>query len=181
MSNITRVALLVLALAPATTAMGQQPSPYAGQQNRPIKALSDEEILSYLNGDGMGYAKAAELNRYPGPRHVLDLAPKLDLTEPQRQRLERIYQVMHADAVRLGTRIIQEEAALDSLFESRTIDQRHLRATVEDLARLSGELRLTHLRAHLEVTRILAPDQIIHYVALRGYAADSAQAGHEHH
>jgi hypothetical protein len=31
----------------------------------------------------MGMAKAAELNGYPGPRHVLDLSPELHLTDAQ--------------------------------------------------------------------------------------------------
>jgi hypothetical protein len=45
--------------------------PYAGQQARSIKALSDEEIAALRKGEGMGMAKAAELNGYPGPVHVL--------------------------------------------------------------------------------------------------------------
>ena len=182
MTNIKFIALAVVALTAAASAAAQQPSPspYAGQQDRPLKALSDDEIKSYLNGEGMGYAKAAELNRYPGPRHVLDLASQLSLTELQRQRVSQIYKAMHADAVRLGTRIVRQEAMLDSLFSGRTIDEQRLRATVEDVARLQGELRFTHLRAHLAVTRMLAPDQIMKYVELRGYAGDSTHAGHQH-
>jgi len=42
-------------------------SPYAGSENREIKALSTDEIASYLQGKGMGFAKAAELNHHPGP------------------------------------------------------------------------------------------------------------------
>ena len=36
-------------------------------------------VQSYLSGAGMGYAKAAELNRHPGPMHVLELADQLKL------------------------------------------------------------------------------------------------------
>lgn len=50
--------------------------PYAGQQERMIKALSTSEIDGLKKGKGMGLAKAAELNHYPGPRHVLDEASK---------------------------------------------------------------------------------------------------------
>jgi hypothetical protein len=39
--------------------------PYAGQQARTIKALSDEDIAALRKGEGMGMAKAAELNGYP--------------------------------------------------------------------------------------------------------------------
>ena len=37
-------------------------NPYAGQQARMIKALSDEDIAVLRKGEGMGMAKAAELN-----------------------------------------------------------------------------------------------------------------------
>jgi hypothetical protein len=57
-----------------------------GQQTRTIKALSDDsddDIAALLKGEGMGMAKAAELNDYPGPAHVLTLALELKLTENQ--------------------------------------------------------------------------------------------------
>ena len=41
-------------------------TPYAGQQTQTIKALWDDEIAALRNGEGMGMAKAAELNGYPG-------------------------------------------------------------------------------------------------------------------
>jgi hypothetical protein len=56
-------------------------TPYAGQQARTIKALSDDEVTALSKGEGMGMAKAAELNGYPGPVHVLALAAQLGLTE----------------------------------------------------------------------------------------------------
>lgn len=148
---------------------GAQRSPYAGQQDRPIKALSDDEILSYLNGEGLGYDKAAELNRYPGPREVLNLAAPLGLTEPQKQRVQGIYDEMHEKAAMLGKEIVSREAVLDSLFSGRIVDSAGLRSLVTEIARLQGELRAANLQAHLAVTRILAPDQIIAYDRLRGY------------
>ena len=45
--------------------------------------FSDEQRSQYLNGEGMWLAKAAELNHYPGPRHVLDIADKLGLSPDQ--------------------------------------------------------------------------------------------------
>src|SRR4051812_44950792 len=63
---------------------------YAGQQARSIKALSDEDIAALRNGDGMGMAKAAELNGYPGPRHVLALARELQLTDAQIKQVKEI-------------------------------------------------------------------------------------------
>jgi hypothetical protein len=81
--------LLVAALcAPLLVA---DESPYAGEEARAIKALSDQEIEAYLSGQGMGYAKAAELNSYPGPKHVLELARELGLTPAQEEQTLTIH------------------------------------------------------------------------------------------
>ena len=58
-------------------------SPYAGEQSRSIKSLSQQDVADYMAGKGMGCAKAAELNGYPGPAHVLELADQLALTPSQ--------------------------------------------------------------------------------------------------
>lgn len=58
----------VIASVVAGTAIAAVGNPYTGQENREIKALSPQEIEGYLNGLGMGYAKAVELNQFPGPR-----------------------------------------------------------------------------------------------------------------
>jgi hypothetical protein len=56
----------------ATPTGGQQggDGTYAGQQTRAIKALSSQEEQDLRLGRGMGLAKAAELNGYPGPMHT---------------------------------------------------------------------------------------------------------------
>ena len=66
-------------------------SPYVGQESRGIKALSPEDVDAYLAGKGMGLAKAAELNGYPGPAHVLELASQLSLTSDQRARTQALF------------------------------------------------------------------------------------------
>jgi hypothetical protein len=76
-----RVLLLAAAVCRLTTAVQAADMPYAGQETRTIKALSDEHIAALRKGEGMGVAKAAELNGYPGPVHVLALAAQLGLTE----------------------------------------------------------------------------------------------------
>ncbi len=45
-------------------------SPYAGFEDRPIKALEPAEVAAYLGGERMRYALAAKLNHYPGPKHA---------------------------------------------------------------------------------------------------------------
>jgi hypothetical protein len=69
-----------------------QTSPYAGQEQRPIKALSDQEVAALLAGQGAGFAKAAELNGYPGPMHVLELADRLALSADPLRHVARLRQ-----------------------------------------------------------------------------------------
>lgn len=49
-------------------------SPYVEKLDSPVRGLSSEEVANLLNGKGAGYARTAELNGYPGLRHVLDLS-----------------------------------------------------------------------------------------------------------
>ena len=65
-------------------------SPYAGMPTRAIKALSDQQIADLRAGRCMGMALPAELNGYPGPAHVLELADKLELTPDQRASVQAL-------------------------------------------------------------------------------------------
>jgi hypothetical protein len=165
-----RVWLCALLLAsPGLASAQHQHAPYAGQEHRQIKALSEAEVQALLQGRGMGLAKAAELNHYPGPLHVLELAAALQLSEAQRTAVQQIYDRMHAEAVRLGQLIIAQEQALDRLFARDAAAGPPLPSTVGEIARLQGELRLVHLQAHVETRALLAPEQVATYDALRGY------------
>src|SRR4051812_3010102 len=93
----------------------QAQSPYAGMQNRSIKALSDQQVADLEAGRGMGLAMAAELNGYPGPSHVLELADKLELTPDQRRRIKALFDAMKAEAVPLGSKLIEQEADLEAI------------------------------------------------------------------
>jgi hypothetical protein len=78
---------LIASIAFVTSVHAQ--TPYAGMQGRSIKALSDQQIADLNTGRGMGLALAAELNGYPGPSHVLELADKLELSAEQRASMQR--------------------------------------------------------------------------------------------
>jgi hypothetical protein len=100
--------------------LAEPPStPYAGQQNRIINALSEEEIAELLKGEGMGMARAAELNGYPGPIHVLTLARELKLTPTQRQQIQAIFDRMNAAAKPLGAKLVEHDRVLDQAFADR--------------------------------------------------------------
>jgi len=171
------LAPVALLFAVSTTA--QQP-PYAGREARPIKALSADEIAAYLAGEGMGLALAAELNGYPGPRHVLDLADSLVLSDTQRAAVQGMFDAMLVEARRLGAAIVESERRLDDAFAEGSVDGRSLETVLGRIGALQAELRFTHLAAHLAVRDVLSPDQIDRYRRLRGYAAP-ADAGHVHH
>ena len=117
----------------------------------------------------MGLARAAELNQYPGPKHVLELAVELGLNAEQRSAVEAIREAMLEQARRLGEEIIEKERHLNMRFAHRHIDGDRLRAATDEIASLRGELRFTHLRAHLETRALLSSDQIEAYDRLRGY------------
>jgi len=177
------VAILVPAAAPAAPAT-QDASPYAGMETRAIKALSAEEIEGYLAGNGMGFAMPAELNGYPGPKHVLDLASDLGLTEEQAAATRKVFDEMKKEAVALGASLVERERELDALFAGSRASEESLKEKVSEAGRTREELRLAHLRAHLAMKEILSAEQIAAYVKLRGYGAgfvhDPAMH-HQHH
>lgn len=175
---IDRLIIACVALCAATLAQAQHAQPYAGQQSRAIKALSDAEVKQYLEGAGLGYALAAELNRYPGPMHVLELADKLQLTADQRARTAELMQHHKFEARALGRKLVDAEQALDELFRSARADQATLAAQVRAVALAQGEYRLSHLETHRRMRALLTEEQVSRYDALRGYAAGTAQAPH---
>jgi hypothetical protein len=132
--------LVVMAVFPAFA-----DTSYAGLQQRPDKALSAQQIDDLRAGRGMGMALAAELNDYPGPRHVLDLSDKLGLglTPAQRKRVSR-------------------------LFAQKRAGDAELRSITAVIARRNGDLRYVHLGYHLSVRGLLSDRQIARYATLRG-------------
>lgn len=157
-----------------------QADPHAAQQAREIKALSPAEIDDLLAGRGMGLARAAELNGYAGPAHVLELADRLGLTPAQIAATQALFARMSAEARALGAAIVDAERDLDAAFGRRAIDEDSLRAKVDAVAALQGRLRAVHLRAHLAQAALLSPEQIARYDALRGYAGPAPHGGRRH-
>jgi LTXXQ motif family protein len=151
-------------------------TPYAGMQTRSIKALSEQQIADLNAGRGMGLALAAELNGYPGPLHVLELADKLELSADQRADMQRLFDAMKAEALPLGAKLIEQEAELDRQFATRSITPESLKASTTAVAVTQGMLRETHLRYHLSTGSILTPAQMTKYAELRGYSS-----GHKRH
>jgi Spy/CpxP family protein refolding chaperone len=170
--------LVLIALAP--TALAQSQQPYAGLESRSIKALSEQQITDLRAGRGMGLALAAELNGYPGPMHVLELANALGLTSEQRAKMQELFAAMKAEALPLGERLIAQEAELDRAFAGKTITAATLAASTDAIGATHAALRQAHLKYHLFTIEALTPTQIEQYAALRGYKG-GAQHPHRQH
>ena len=171
-------ALVVVLVGVAPAAWPQTHQPYAGLQARPVKALSDQQIADLKAGRGMGLALAAELNGYPGPLHVLELATPLGLSDDQRAKVTALFDAMKQEAVALGERLIAAETALDRQFADKTVTPSGLGEATRDIASLQGELRLAHLKYHLATLELLTPEQAAHYSSLRGYGGGQHAPGH---
>ncbi len=164
------VTLLVIGMSMFSVVLqASQQAPYAGQEQRLVKALSSAETEGLLSGKGMGLAKAAELNHYPGPLHVLQIMKDLGLSQQQQLQTQQLYASMKSEAIRIGQLIIEEEQRLDELFASKKVTNKLLKSGLNKIAVLRGELRYVHLKAHLQQTTILSAEQISRYDQLRGY------------
>lgn len=179
MNNKTKIAL-VLALA-MLSGPALANSPYAGEENRDIKALSKSQIEGLLSAKGLGYAKAAELNGYPGPMHVLELEDELSLTAEQRRETELAFSQVKTVGKELGARLVAAERALDEAFRNKAVDEASLAELVNNIGDIESRLRAVHLNAHLQQTKILTEQQIEKYMSLRGYAGVEHGGHHQHH
>jgi hypothetical protein len=173
--RIALATLLTLVLAAPALAQHhhhgqpQHATPYAGLQQRDIKALSDQQIADLRQGRGMGFALAAELNGYPGPMHVLELSDRLRLTAEQHQRFEQLFESMKAEAIAAGEVLIESERALDRAFAEGRMTPDALATLTARVGEAQGRLRAVHLKYHLTSAELLSDHQRLRYAALRGY------------
>jgi hypothetical protein len=65
--------------------MARRPTP---KNRSEIAALSATELEQLKSGVGMGLARAAELNHFPGPKHLLEIGEHFGLTEEQTASME---------------------------------------------------------------------------------------------
>lgn len=177
--RITVLTTLVLLMgAPAIAADSPAPSPYAGEESREIKALAPDFIKGLKEGAGLGFAKSAELNGYPGPAHLLELQTNIPLNAEQTQAIVAIRDEMRSASIALGDQLLIVEAALEAAFRDRAIDQAKLSDLTLQAGALRAQLRAAHLGAHIQATALLLPQQIHRYQVLLGYAGNGAD-GHK--
>lgn len=161
--SVFAVSLIVI-----VTAMAQK-SDYMGQESRQIKALSSDDTRGYLEGRGMGLAKAAELNGYPGPMHVLQMKEALQISKTQELKITAIFDKMKRETIALGKEIVRTEAQLEQEFRSNRANP----VRVEDLTTMIGaiqaKIRASHLNAHIATKPLMTTSQLKKYNDFRGY------------
>ncbi len=185
---VTLAAVTAMTAVPATADTPKPSSktapntstPYKGQETRAISSLSDSDVQQLLAGGGWGFAKPAELNGYPGPAHVLELANEMKLTKDQHRRIEDIFKAMQTRAKQLGKKYVAAERAVSQSFRDGSVTA----ASMQKLLQASGDIRIAlraaHLVAHLQTTKLLTKPQIEKYNLLRGYTGATANARSDH-
>ncbi len=174
-ATTTIAAAVVIVTSLATGSAAQAPaatSLYAGQENRPIKSLSAEDLAELRRGGGWGLARAAELNGMPGPAHLLELKNQIPLTADQIMAISAIFEGMRTTAIAEGERLISGEEALETAFRNGSITNKSLQELLSDIGQARIALRYVHLAAHLKTLPLLTHDQIARYNVLRGYSDD---------
>jgi hypothetical protein len=146
----------------------QPKSTYAGEESREIKALSAQEQRAWIEGQGAGFAKAAELNSYPGPMHVLEHAQQLELTTSQQTEARALMEAHKLQGRALGAELVETERQLDQLFRTKRATAATVTGLTQQIGTLQARIRASHLNTHLDQTAMLRPGQIAAYDRLRG-------------
>ena len=154
--------------------------PYAGQEQRSVSSLSAADLNALRKGQGWGLAKPAELNSYPGPIHVLELAERLKLSKAQISQVRAVYSEMNANARRIGKAFVQSEVELDALFITGAATPDALQRALKKSSQLRAELRAAHLNAHIKTVPLLTQHQRHLYSQLRGYSHKGSHSGRAH-
>jgi Spy/CpxP family protein refolding chaperone len=149
---------------------GNSPAPgHEGQQSRQYASFSAEDAAGLIAGRGLGLARPAELNGYPGPMHVLEHGDALALSADQRAIVMVSFDAMRERAKDAGRRYLQAERALDGAFKSGSADLETVTRLTREADARRAEVRLSHMQAHLEMHAVLSAEQRIKYANLRGY------------
>ncbi len=170
--------VLMAFLFAATASMAEE-APYAGLDVRDIAALSEADIAALEAGEGWGLALPAELNGWPGPRHVLDMGDEIGLSTEQAAAIQAIFDGMNASARGTGAELVAAEAALDAAFETGEIDKVRLAELLASAEAARTRLRHIHLAAHLETAPLLSRHQKMLYDSARGYDGSGAHSDHQ--
>lgn len=154
----TLVTVLGLFAADSSVSWGQHGHGHeGGHQAAQACAVEFDKVVG--EGRGFGMAFVADQNGYPGPMHVVELKDRLKLTADQEAKAQALMHAMFSESKPKSARLLELEAKLRRLFADRTADVTAVRATVAEVERARGEVRLVHLLAHLKTRELLTEDQ----------------------
>jgi hypothetical protein len=159
----------------------------AAREGTGIPALSEAQTAGYLDGKAMWHASVAELNHYPSPRRVFELAEALELTEGQRRATTKLDEETRQEAIRLGRELVALEQKLNRIFVWNQATADNIAIIVIDIGTLQTQLRLTHLVASIRQKSLLTEEQVRRYDELQGRGMDSGKSskkmscGAQHH
>jgi hypothetical protein len=151
----------------------------AAREGVGIPALPEKQIAAYLDGRAMWMASVAELNHYPGPRQVLELAATLELSAEQQQATVNLFDEIRPQAIRLGKQLVEQEQRLNRIFAWGQASEENIERTVTDIGALQARLRLTHLLAHIRTKELLTKDQVKRYDELQGYGEPTKESSNK--
>lgn len=147
-------------------------SPYVGFETREVKTMPPERQEGLRRGASLGYGLAAELNGYPSPVQVVELADQLGLDAEQKTRVRAIADKLRKDAIAAGEALLAAEAHIDRLFQLKQVSPDRIEAQTAVAAGQEARLRAIHLNAHLATRELLNPEQIESYQRLKVYVRE---------
>ena len=133
------------------------------------------EFRNLQQGRGMGMARAAETNGYPGPKHVLEHSEALELTDDQLERSREIMTRVKTRAPELGNQVVDAEKRLEAMFTEGSVDAAKMDSVLTEIAELRAQLRSLHLTAHLDQAAVLNETQLDKYKELRSAAQSDGE------
>ena len=137
--------------------------------NEKIHALSADEIRGLTEGRALRFGQAAEKNQNPAPYFLLKYRTELALFDEQMTPARAIMERERAQAAKLGKELVDDEAKLESMLATPGSREDDVAALTREIARLEGEIRLVHLQADVATKKLINPDQVVQYNAIRGY------------
>ncbi len=123
-----------------------------------------------LKGDPMGQASVAVAYGFPAPKRAMDLAKELDLSQEQMKSLKSVSTEVTTRSKELADRIIRVEEEMNDAFKTGLVGEKSVRDDAEQIGRLRGRLRATHLVSYVKTKAILTDKQFELYKKLSASA-----------
>ncbi len=173
---VVATSFLATATEPDEAARAAAHAAEAAREGTGIPALSEAQAASYLDGKALWQASVAELNHYPSPRRVLELAVALELTEEQQRATAELHEETRREAIRLGRELVALEQKLNRIFVWNQATTDNVAKIVLDIGTLQTQIRLTHLAASIRQKPLLTEEQVRRYDELQGRGMDSGKS-----